>query len=279
MEFVSCCIAGGGGGGGPVIVPVSGTTPVSAGAGCNFTVLTSPQILSMDVAPITMLTTPGANKVITPTALLIQAQPGTLQYLPEPSGVWGWFYNTPAAANLIQSYDEVAKPLLSNTPSTPLDIFVPFLASSVAPWTASPIVTTPVVPTVIANQPVVIGANGSNNNTFNAGPITTVTIAAPGAGYAVNDTFTIDAGILLADTGDATGHVTSTGGGGSVTGVALNNHGTSYAITTANTNTGPYPTAHTSGAGNNALTLNVTGATVGNGTGVVFIWYNVATLQ
>ena len=260
----------------------SGTTPASAGAGCNFTTLSSAQIKGLDLTPRTIVGAAGANTIIIPMAALIQGKFGTRAYLPEPAGLIEFAYNTVGnASTAIAAYSDNiggGNAIFSNTASAIAFTNTMGVAIAGSAWTVgSAVGLTVSPPSTIVNQPLVVGLSGGD--TYNAGPITAVTIAAAGLGYAPNDTFNIDPTQTLSDSADATGHVTSIGGGGAVTGVAINNAGVSYAVTTANAQTGPYPTVHTSGAGNNALTLNVTGATTGDGTGSITVWYVVGTLQ
>lgn len=72
-----------------------------------------------------------------------------------------------------------------------------------------------------------------------------------GTGYAVDDTFTVDGGATL-----ATGHITSIGGGGAVTGIALDLPGTGY---TTGTHTA---TTATSGSGA-GMTADISAANLG----------------
>ena len=84
-------------------------------------------------------------------------------------------------------------------------------------------------------------------------PATAITVNVGGAGYAVNDTFNILSGILSQV---ATAKVTSVSGG-VVTGIQLLTGGGGFIAGYV------FTTVHTSGAGNDALTVNVT--TVGTG--------------
>lgn len=264
--------------GGLSAVCTNSTTPVSSGSGCNYKVLTSAQILGMDITPITLLTAPGANKVIVPTAILVQSKTGTVAYLSgATTASFGLYYNTVSAGNQITAFSDAAGAgalflAAANTPKTTFNLSI---AATVNQWSPGTSFGAALAPTVFANQPIILASAGDS---YNSGPITTLTVANGGAGYANGDTFNIDPTSTLLDTADATGHVVLATGGVVQT-VAINTPGTAYSVTTSNVGTGPYPTVHTSGAGNDALTVNVTGATTGNGTGAVFIWYNVTTLQ
>jgi hypothetical protein len=241
--------------------------------------LSSAQIKALDLTPITLVAAQGANKVIIPTAILIQGKFGTRAYTSASNPSIDFFYNTRAAANLLVSYtDDASNPAKALfTAAASASAWNGTLGASNAGWAPVTPYAGASAPTLFANQPLLaeLPANGSP---YNSGPILTMTVANGGAGYANGDTFTIDAGQSLFDTGDATGHVL-TSSGGVVQTVAINTAGTSYAVTTANTGSGPYPTAHTSGSGNDALTVNVATATVGDGTGSITVFYNVATLQ
>jgi len=70
------------------------------------------------------------------------------------------------------------------------------------------------------------------------GMIETATLRDPGSGYAVNDTFTVDGGEVL-----AVGHVTSVSGGGVVTGISWDSYGKGYSVGSH------IPTTATSGTG------------------------------
>lgn len=278
----------GGGGGGGATGPTGATGATgptgstgSSGGGSSATVtLTSAQIKGLDLTPVTIIAAPGVGKAIQLIAPpFVQYKFGTVKYpvtAINPGIVISLNYT--AAANVGLNLAEV-NDFVTRAPGTPPSISTQLLVFS-GPSSANSTFAGLFAAIPIANTPIVLGVAADNNFlSYNCGPITTLTVANGGLLYAVNDTFTIDAGVTKGDTGDATGHVTSVSVGGVVTGVAINAPGVSYMVTTANSNSGPYPTAHTSGIGNDALTLNVTGATTGDGTAVVTALYQTITLQ
>jgi Putative phage tail protein len=94
--------------------------------------------------------------------------------------------------------------------------------------------------------------NAGNFNDYGSpylGMISAGVLRDPGSGYAVNDTFTVNGGTVL-----AIGHVTSVSGGGAVTGIAIDTVGTGYSIgshipTTATSGTGSGMTVDISAVG------------------------------
>jgi hypothetical protein len=240
-------------------LPSAGTC--ATGTGCAICNLTSAQIKALDLTPITMVAAPGASKIVIQIAEVIQGKFGTAAYTPKSPGPNIAFCHTSAFATGTTwgSWSD------GGTTKTFTALASAFVAENAGSTSQ------------LANEPILFGMK-PNQTSYNAGPITTMTVANGGAGYAANDTFTIDAGFTMNDTGNAIGHVVSAPGGIVAT-VAIDTPGTVYCVTTANTKTGPYPTAHTSGTGNDALTLNVTGATVGDGTGVVTVTYMTLNLQ
>lgn len=259
--------ASGGGG----VTCNSGTTPVASGQGCNFSTLTSAQIKALDLTPVTIVAAPGAGKAIQVLAPpFVQYKFGTTRYVTQPIGAidpafnYGSINTATPTLNLLFITDTVGTPTFSD------------VASNNTSWQFNsgndpiPIGT---------NQPMIIGVANPTKISYNLGPITAMTVANGGGTYNPGDTFTIDAaGAFNCDTNDATGHVL-TAPGGVVGTVAINTAGLAYCLTTANVASGPYPTHHTSGAGNDALTVNVTGVTAGDGTAVVTVLYQTITLQ
>lgn len=239
--------------------------------------LTSAQIKALDLTPITLVAAQGTNKVIIPTAILIQSKFGTRAYATFGGiNAAQFYYSSVSSANLIAEYNGSGANALFTAASSKFAWNSALLTVASSGWTLGAVYGLP-FGTASANTPLILAVDPTLV-TYNAGPILTMTVANGGTGYANGDTFTIDAGVTKLDSGDATGHVL-TSSGGVVQTVAIDTAGTSYAATTANSNTGPYPTAHTSGSGDDALTVNVATATVGDGTGSVTVFYDVATLQ
>jgi hypothetical protein len=267
----------------PPVGPTGATGAAGAGS-CVSVTLSSADIKALDLTAKTILASQGPNAVIAPTLLFIQYKFGTVAYTIGSNAVSTihFLYGSVVGTNSFEIFNEtpgsVALFTAAADRSSPLVAVSGLNEGSL--WSAGTVIAKSVAPTIFKNQPIAMGIPTADASTLNTGPITTLTVAdcSTCTGYVANDTFTIDALGALPDTSDATGHVVTAAAGKAVT-VAVNTAGVSYPITTANPNTGPYPTAHTSGTGNNALTVNVTGATVGDGTAIVTMCYNVVTLQ
>ena len=275
---------GGGGGGGTPITSCTGALSGCTQAGAVLAVtsagpisvatvtLSSAQIKAADLTPRIIVAAPGAGKAIQLIAPpFIQYKFGTIQYTaggPLGGGTGLGFNYGSVSSNIQLNVAGIRDTAFAaNFPPS-----LPVFAAATSVNAISALFGAP----ALANQPIVFGPTSES---YNAGPIISATIAVPGSGYAVNDALNIDPVGFFNDTNDATGHVTSIGAGGSVTGVAIDIPGVSYLLTTANIASGPYPTVHTSGAGDNALTLNVTDVTTGDGTAVITALYQTITLQ
>ena len=97
-----------GGGGGNVIVPVSGTTPVSSGAGCNFTTVSSAQILALLATPVTILGAPGAHNIIYVMGVTLENIFNTTPYANLNGDGIGFSYGGAASANGTNILNETA---------------------------------------------------------------------------------------------------------------------------------------------------------------------------
>lgn len=237
--------------------------------------LSSTQILGLDINPISLAPAQGTNKIIIPTLIVLQNKFGTRAYnsagiQPLPSLFYG---NLSTPSQIISYTDGGSRPLFTNIQSVVAWNTINTNQSSSGQWAMGAAITGSTDPTKMIDQPLIFGLT---NSTYNAGPITSVSIANPGIGYQVNDTGTIDPLQFNFDTGDATYKVTAVDGGNHVTAVQVTAGGTSYAVTTSNPGTQAYPT-NTSGGGN-GLTLNVTGASIGDSTGSVTVAYSIITL-
>lgn len=101
---------------------------------------------------------------------------------------------------------------------------------------------------------------------YNAGPLLTASIAAPGTGYVVNDT-----GIINDGTASPTYKITSVGAGGAVTGFTITSGGANCIVQgpTATTDGGAQPGV---GVG---FTVNELTVQLGNGTAKATLYYQI----
>lgn len=220
--------------------------PAQAGVLTSVTKLTASQIVNLGTTPVPLVAAPGAGNVISPVLFNLVYSFGTTVFGTtgtEQLRFFGTASPNPVWATALSAFMTATQSTFINRAVLNLTSGEPF-----APG--------------IDNTPVNLIA-ASN---YNAGQISTITINAPGTGYAVNDTGTINGG-----TADATYQITSIGAGGAVTGVLLTLGGTKYspANAVATTDGGAQPGVGT------GFRVNITSTLTGDGTLKVVTHYTI----
>jgi hypothetical protein len=214
----------------PTINPVSGGGG-GGGAGTGFSIatfsLTAAQLKATSQTPVTVIAAPGANKLLLPVA-------GTIVY----TFVTTAYANVPLPISIYDETQTISGPtvLLNQTANTVVGIgafYNPFDQFS---------------RTNFVNAPLLISAPALG------GPILTSSLNAGGAGYAINDTGTVDDNSGHAS--GATYRVNTVDGGGGVLTYTITAAGTAYERSTLGGPCGTTPGGGQPGVGA-GFTINV----------------------
>lgn len=207
--------------------------------------LTAAQLAALDVTPITLVPAPGANRIITVLGVALAYKFVTIAYQGAGGGALSFKYAGAAA-------DKVAADVSGLVTGAASGFFYEagLLLGNVAILPGDD------------NQAVLL----TTSNTLNAGPIVTATKGAGGAGYAINDTGTINDG-----SDDATYKVLTVDGGGAVLTFQVTGAGTDYTVENgvATATGGAQPGV---GVG---FTVNITAVQTGDGTLKVTTFYSI----
>jgi hypothetical protein len=245
-------------------------TASPSGLHCNTVTLVQANILAADATPFTLVPAAGAGNVIFPFMFRWKMAFGTHPYYLGGSSIasvsYMWWQNSANPFNTMLGTGSGGGGFAFDG-----DSCVPCRTGTAATLVGGLAAGTSVDPSNYTNQPLVLQTNStvgnpgaSGTSTYKAGPVLTVAVGdAAGTMYAMGDTVTLDQG------GDCGFTVTSTGAGGSVTGLSVSTPGTNC---TDGTN---LLTDVATGMGDGTLTVNLT-TQHGDGTLTVTTWYTVA---
>lgn len=221
---------------------------IGAGASAlleNTVALTSAQILAWGASPVVLVPAPGAGKIIVVLGLAYTYDFGTLAY------------NTASSDNIRVRYAGASADQVTAT----LSNFLNGVTTSSFAYQSGLVPPGGTILPGDDNQ-----ATEINGPSYNEGPIKTTTLGAGGAGYAANDT-----GTIQGDSGDATYKVLTVGAGGAVLTYQITGAGTTYTVRNGATTAtgGAQPGV---GVG---FTVNITAVSTGDGTLKVTTYYQV----
>lgn len=207
--------------------------------------LTAAQIRTLASSPVVLVAKPGAGKIIVPVGMFFILNFGTSRFR----------FTTGGSDTISPRYLPSSDNFGGNQ-----DNLVGVSENSYA-WTGFRFGPYPTGSSGVNEDAGLLSASNYTN-----GPISTATLGAGGAGYAVNDTGTISTG-----SGDATYTVLTVGGAGAVVTFSISGAGTSYA-------TGNGVATATGGAQPGigvGFTVNITAVATGNGTLKVTTFYTI----
>lgn len=206
--------------------------------------LTANQINHLFSAPVTLIATPGAGKMIVPLQVITFLHSGTVAFGKVGASV-GFFFGTtansvPGTLDVVEAADNISTaPLTITANSAPL-----------------------------ANTAIIAG--GLVDDFVNGGTIVTSNVHAGGAGllYAPGDT----GGINSAGVVPANYTIDTVGAGGAVLTYHLTNGGSGSPISS---NVGTFTST---GSGDGNFAIDITAITPGNGSASVTLFYTIQTL-
>lgn len=231
------------------------------------TTLTSAQLLALSTTPVSLIPAPGAGRAIVVVDMALEAVFGTIAYITNGIQLRGVYHGVAVGTNDIFAVQDGGSTALLTAAASRFLILGNLLypLGSITSYTLAQ----------VSNLGIDLASSTSPQDTYNAGPIVTATVAAGGTGYLLNDTGTIDS-VALYSTGDATYQVTGVAGT-AVTAFTVTAPGTVYDV---NLPAGGYDTVNGGGQPGvgTGFKVNVTAATVGDGTLVATLYYTIVSL-